>query len=71
MGLMGPRVGCLRTASLTGNMRDLEVLRIVVSEVLSEDRAPIGAIARAASATRCRGQGADRRRRNQLQASSS
>ena len=41
MGLMGRWAGCLRTTSLTGNMRDQEVLRIVAYEVLSEDQAPI------------------------------
>ena len=38
MGLMGRRVGCLRTASLTGNMRDQEVLRNVASELSAERR---------------------------------
>ena len=38
MGLMGRRVGCLRTASLTGNMRDQEVLRNVASELSAEQR---------------------------------
>ena len=71
MGLMGRRVGCLRASGLTGNMRDREVLRIVASEVLSEDQAPICAVARAADATCCRGRSADRRRRDQLQASNS
>ena len=71
MGLMGRRVGCLRATSSNGNMRDQEVLRMVISEVRCEDRAPICAVARAADATCCRGRSADRRRRDQLQAPSS
>ena len=55
MGLMGRRVGCLRATSPNGNMRDQEVLRTVASEVLSEDQAPVCAVARAAIATCCRG----------------
>ena len=39
MGLMGRRAGCLRVTGRTGNVRDQKVLRIVASEVLSEDRA--------------------------------
>ena len=71
MGLMERRVGCLQATSPNRNMRDQEVLWTVASEVLSEDRAPVCAVARAAIATCCRGRGADRRRRDRSRASSS